>query len=116
MLFPFLFDQYRQFYLQESDLGSGRDFLEKRMVNNESVIYVAEQNNALVGFVQLYPCFSSVSMERMDLLNDLYVMPVYRQRGIAAALLLEVQAFAKKTKKKGLLLQTGKEKSRTETV
>src|SRR5687768_18492371 len=66
-----LFDKYRIFYKQKSDVGKARSFLRKRMKRKESVIFVAEERKDLVGFTQLFPIFSSVSMQRTWLLNDL---------------------------------------------
>lgn len=73
-----LFDGYRIFYKQPSNLVAVKDFLKKRFKNNDSLIYTAFINNEAVGFTQLYPLFSSVSMQPMMLLNDLYVDHNYR--------------------------------------
>ena len=83
-----LFDAYRQFYGQEADLDRSRDFLRERFQLQESLILLArgEQGEAL-GFTQLYPLFSSVRAVRTWLLNDLFVAPQTRRRGIGAALL-----------------------------
>ena len=69
-----LFDNYRVFYGKKSDLQGSEKFLYERIKNNESEIFVAEDNNEeLVGFVQLYPIFSSTKMQKLWLLNDLFV-------------------------------------------
>nr|WP_232472894.1 hypothetical protein [Vibrio anguillarum] len=34
-----LFDDYRQFYGQKSDIDAAREFLRNRFANNESVIF-----------------------------------------------------------------------------
>jgi len=60
-----LFDQYRQFYGQQSDLGNARRFLQNRMEKGESHLFLAEVDGCGVGFTQLYPSFSSVSMKRL---------------------------------------------------
>jgi GNAT superfamily N-acetyltransferase len=101
-----LFDQYRMFYEQASDKKSAESFLRHRMEKEESVILVAEENSQLAGFTQLYPIFSSVSMQRTWLLNDLYVAKSYRNNGIATSLLAAAKIFAKETSSKWLLLQT----------
>jgi len=66
-----LFDAYRVFYKQASNLDAAKAFLHERLKNKESVIYLAIKDSKAVGFTQLYPLFSSVSMERMFILNDL---------------------------------------------
>ena len=68
-----LFDKYRIFYKQRSDIDNAKSFLKKRMKRMESVIFVAEERKELIGFTQLFPIFSSVSMKRTWLLNDLYL-------------------------------------------
>ncbi len=101
-----LFDQYRIFYKQSSDIKNARAFLKTRMKRKESVIFVAEESKELLGFVQLFPIFSSVSMKRTWLLNDLFVDEKARGKGIASALLNSAHKFGKITKSKWLLLQT----------
>ncbi|MCA9102209.1 MAG: GNAT family N-acetyltransferase [Planctomycetales bacterium] len=51
------------------------------------MILVARRGPEAVGFVQLYPLFSSVSMQRIWLLNDLYVSESARRTGVGTALL-----------------------------
>ena len=101
-----LFDKYRIFYNQKSDMEGARQFLRKRIKRRESVIFVAEERKQLIGFVQFFPIFSSVSMERTWLLNDLYVNEKARGKGTATALLNAAKEFAKETNAKWLLLQT----------
>ena len=101
-----LFDKYRIFYKQESDMATSKLFLKKRMKREESVILVAEERDELIGFTQLFPIFSSVSMKRTWLLNDLYVNERSRGIGAATALLNAAKKFGKETNSKWLLLQT----------
>lgn len=82
-----LFDGYRQFYGQESDVLLAHDFLAERFRHQESVILVAESSRQMVGFTQLFPSFSSVRASRIFILNDLFVVPEARCQGVAQALL-----------------------------
>jgi GNAT superfamily N-acetyltransferase len=82
-----LFDGYRQFYDQVSDLVATRSFLRARFEHGQSVVLLAESQGQAVGFTQLYPSFSSVSMARVFVLNDLYVAPTARRLGVGEALL-----------------------------
>ncbi|SEA21946.1 GNAT family N-acetyltransferase [Paenibacillus sp. 276b] len=99
-----LFNDYRMFYDQPTDLKGASEYIKERMERNESVILVAESeletekeeecsltNKPLAGefggFIQLYPSFSSVSMRPIWVLNDLYVHADHRKRGIARKLL-----------------------------
>ncbi|MBT8301931.1 MAG: GNAT family N-acetyltransferase [Maribacter sp.] len=101
-----LFDQYRLFYKQNSDLPGAKAFLTDRFNNNESVIFLAYLNDIPVGFVQLYPMFSSVSMQNSYVLNDLFVMATYRKKQIGEALLNKAKAFCIAKNAKGLALET----------
>lgn len=101
-----LFDGYRQFYEQPSDLAGARNFLETRLTNQDSVIFLARLAGEAAGFTQLYPSFSSVSMKRLWILNDLFVAPTARKHGVAQALILRAQDFAKQRGAKGLMLET----------
>jgi len=95
MLLP-LFDGYRAFYEQPVDSARSRAFLEARLTRNESVVFLAElDDGTAAGFAQLYPMFSSVRAARVWVLNDLFVAPVARRRGVAVALLDAATAFAR---------------------
>jgi len=102
-----LFDSYRQFYGQSRDMEGARQFLAERLNRKESVIYLALEDEKAVGFVQLYPSFSSESMKPLWILNDLFVATQARGRGVGKALLVKSREFAKVTGAKGLVLQTG---------
>lgn len=101
-----LFDAYRVFYQQLTNVDAALVFLQERLSNNESVIFIAFIDGKAVGFTQLYPIFSSVSMSRAYLLNDLYVAEEIRKQGIAQALLNKAKAYGQKNNAKWLLLQT----------
>jgi GNAT superfamily N-acetyltransferase len=101
-----LFDGYRQFYGQRADLAGARAFLAERFKRGESVIFLAVVDGAVVGFTQLYPSFSSVSMKRLWVLNDLFVTPDARKSGAGRALLERAERWAAETGAKGLTLST----------
>ncbi|MCQ4141799.1 GNAT family N-acetyltransferase [Chryseobacterium sp. EO14] len=103
-----LFDQYRIFYHKDSDIPAAEKFLTERIKNRDSEIFVAENEGKLVGFVQLYPLFSSTRMKRYWLLNDLYVNENYRGKGFSKQLIEASQEMAKSTDAAGILLETGK--------
>lgn len=101
-----LFDGYRKFYRQASNLDGAKTFLQERLAKKDSVIFIAYKNDVAVGFTQLYPLFSSVSMQPMYLLNDLYIHPDYRSQGVGEALINKAKALCKTEDKKGLAIQT----------
>ena len=101
-----LFDAYRVFYGKSSDKNAAKQFLFERLKNRESIIFLALVDNEAVGFTQLYSSFSSVSMQPIYILNDLYVTTAYRKQGIGVALLNKAKELCREQKYKGLALQT----------
>jgi GNAT superfamily N-acetyltransferase len=101
-----LFDGYRRFYEGAADLDGAAGFLRARLEAGDSVIFVAERDGQLVGFTQLYPSFSSLSMRRVWILNDLFVAPDHRRGGVGGALMAQAEAFARQDGAKGLQLAT----------
>ena len=87
-----LFDAYRRFYGQPSDLNLARQFLRDRLARGESVMLIAEDHAGVaIGFAQLYPTLSSILAAPMYLLSDVFVVPSARRQGVGA-LLLKVAA------------------------
>ena len=103
-----LFDQYRVFYQKESDILSAENFLKERIEKQDSEIYVAESEGVLVGFVQLYPLFSSTRMKKYWLLNDLFVNVNHRGKGFSKELIEAAKEVCKSSDACGILLETGK--------
>ena len=101
-----LFDAYRQFYKQPSDVPAAREFLRDRLESGESVIFLALDGGKALGFVQLYPSFDSVTMRPVWILYDLFVAPSTRKRGVAKLLMERARQFAVEIKAKGLILET----------
>ncbi|MDK8188479.1 GNAT family N-acetyltransferase [Paenibacillus sp. UMB7766-LJ446] len=118
-----LFNEYRMFYDQLTDLNGANEYIRERSERNESVILIAElevntdkrEESSLTdkpissevgGFVQLYPSFSSVSMRPIWVLNDLYVHADHRQKGIARKLLQAAQRLADESGAVRIVLST----------
>lgn len=103
-----LFDAYRMFYRQPSDTALARAFLRERLVLRESVILLARDaaDGEALGFVQLYPAFTSVAAQRLWILNDLFVVGAARGRGIGRALLERAERHAVDTGALRLSLST----------
>jgi GNAT superfamily N-acetyltransferase len=107
-----LFDAYRQFYEQPPDLAGTRAFLAERLANGDSVVFLAVEATApataALGFVQLYPSFSSVRMKKIWILNDLFVAPPARKRGVGRLLMDAALGLARSTGAARLALSTAK--------
>ena len=103
-----LFDAYRVFYEKDSDLQEAKKFLLQRITNNESRIIIAIDKEDMVGFVQLYPIFSSTRMKKLWLLNDLFVDENHRGKGISKQLIKQCKDLCNDTGACGLILETAK--------
>jgi len=103
-----LFDLYRQFYGYPSNLISGIEFLKQRIEQNESEIFIALDKEKIVGFVQLYPLFSSTRMKKLWLLNDLFVVPQHRGKGFSKELIEASKQLCRATNACQLTLETSK--------
>jgi GNAT superfamily N-acetyltransferase len=102
-----LFNSYRMFYKQETDLGLASSFISERIRNSESVIFFAQDSEGnYLGFTQLYPTFSSVSVKKSWVLNDLFVAENFRKFGIAKQLMNSAKKLAIETNANGIALET----------
>jgi len=106
-----LFDAYRQFYRLAPDLPLARAFIAERLSRGDSTIYLAEEQGAGLGFVQLYPVFSSTAVVpgRLWLLNDLYVIPAARGRRVGHGLMERARELGLATGARGIFLQTARD-------
>jgi ribosomal protein S18 acetylase RimI-like enzyme len=101
-----LFAQYRVFYGQSFEPGAAKLFLEVRLTKEESIVFIAIENEEVVGFTQLYPSFSSVGMKKIWILNDLFVSAGHRQKGIARSLINHVIEYSKTSGRRKVALST----------
>lgn len=86
-----LFNKYREFYQQKTDLSGANSYITERLTNQDSIIILAKEGNEYLGFAQLYPTFSSIAMQKAFILNDLYVSGSARKRGVGDQLLHAVK-------------------------
>lgn len=110
-----LFNDYRVFYEQPSNLPLATQFIAERTQANESVILFADSgdgsdggDHALAGFCQLYPSFCSVEAAPIYVLYDLFVAEHARRSGVATRLLQAAAAHAKCDRKVRMDLTTAK--------
>lgn len=101
-----LFDQYRIFYEQETDIDGAEVFLKARFKQKDSTIIISTLESNIIGFIQLYPSFSSVSMKRVWILNDLFVTYEFRRKNVARKLIEAAKVHAKDTEAVRLELAT----------
>ncbi len=113
-----LFTAYRQFYIDTSlryasysqDTEEARAFLSQRLIQSDSRLYlVRDTAGKAIGFTQVFESFSSMSLCRCWVLNDLFVLPELRGQKIGAALLAHVEREAKAIGVGMLTMQTSPE-------
>lgn len=100
------FEAYRVWYRKKASPEEAKKFLSERISNKESVIYIATEDNKVLGFTQLYPLFSSTRMKRLWLLNDLYVHDQHRGKGISKQLINAAKDLCRRTDGCGVMLET----------
>jgi GNAT superfamily N-acetyltransferase len=111
-----LFDAYLQFYGRVSDVRAARTFLRDRIERAESVIFIASQGDESIGFTQLYPGFSSLSLGRCFMLNDLFVRPDCRKKGVGAGLIHAAIDHARAVGAIGLSLSTARSNTTAQSL
>lgn len=118
-----LFEAYRDFYQQVPDRAGALAFLEQHLREGTATIFLAlEQSEEIavgkqvVGFAQLYPTFSSLSLKSLWILSDLYVKPEARRHGVGRLLLERARGLAVETHAAGLMLQTAQENYRAQSL
>ncbi|MBP1556757.1 MAG: GNAT family N-acetyltransferase [Oscillospiraceae bacterium] len=100
--------KYREFYgVNEQDKAAVTQFIKARMENEQSKIFIAEEAGEVVGFIQLYPSYSTVSLKPQWILNDFFVDPVCREKGCGRKLMDFVKDYFS-DKAKGFILVTDK--------
>jgi ribosomal protein S18 acetylase RimI-like enzyme len=92
-----LFDAYRVFYGQPSDVERARAFVKRRLLDDgeNSVFFVAMHLDDPVGFTRMWATHSSIAARPAWILEDLYVAPSARRRGVAEALMRRAEQHAR---------------------
>ena len=104
-----LFDAYRQFYGLAPDLALASRFLADRLARGESVVLLAAAADGTpMGFVQMYPGFSSLRAARTYVLYDLFVQPRARRHGVGRLLMEAASDEARRAGAVALVLSTAK--------
>jgi GNAT superfamily N-acetyltransferase len=98
---------YRRFYRQESDPGAERDFVARRLADGSSIAFVAfAEGRRAIGFVQMFPTYSTVRLGPALILEDLFVEPSARGAGAGALLLERAITHAREIGATGMFLET----------
>ena len=115
-----LFDAYRQFYKQATDLGAARRYIEQRLKGQDAVVFLAvdkEKNRAEgLGFVQLYPSLASIPMKPIWILYDLFVTPAARKSGVGRALMERATQHGRETGADSIILETASDNHKAQRL
>jgi ribosomal protein S18 acetylase RimI-like enzyme len=106
-----LFDQYVVFYKSPSNYEKHYAFLKERLENNEAIIFVAcdeDDPDKIIGFALNYITFSSLALNKIIILNYLFVDNSARKKCIGEKLILETVALAKEIGSHTIRLRTAK--------
>jgi glycosidase/GNAT superfamily N-acetyltransferase len=87
-----LFVEYQRHFGETNPIFDNIEaFLRDKTENAGYALYIAEKDGKPVAFAGLYPIYSSVSLKKQWLLNDLFVAQNLRNQGIGSALLTEIK-------------------------
>jgi ribosomal protein S18 acetylase RimI-like enzyme len=113
-----LFDAYRVFYEQPTNIAAARAYLAERLQKGQSTVFLATDEAGQIGygFTQLYPTFSSVSMSQVWVLYDLFVAPTARRQGIGRLLMENAHYFARASGARGVSLATAVTNTNAQTL
>ncbi len=101
-----LFEQYRDFYHVPVAKKQNRHFLAQRIKNKDSIIFIIFEQQQASGFINIYPSYSSIAMQPMWIINDLFITPSCRRKGLATQLMKETIRYANKNEVFSIKLAT----------
>jgi GNAT superfamily N-acetyltransferase len=92
-----LFNLYRQSLGQASQLANCRQFISNRLSESDTMIFIATDEQQPLGFLQLYPSYSTLLLKPIWYFDDVYVVEAYRGEGIAKQLIQKAKSLADST-------------------
>lgn len=102
-----LFNKYRMFYEQPSDLAGATAFLKANISENRSLVFLLQDDDGqVVAFSQLYATYCSTSMKPFLYLSDLFVDSSARRKGYAKVLISYLIEHAEEQGYQRLTLET----------
>ena len=110
-----LFEEYLQFYGLGHPVSDIGHFLAERLQRQDTIILVAWENAAPVGFTHLLPSWSSLGLASIAILNDLFVMPGSRGKRVATTLMkaAEREALARGMTRLELVTAVGNDRAQS---
>jgi ribosomal protein S18 acetylase RimI-like enzyme len=113
-----LFDEYRVFYRAESAPVKAEAFVRGLIAHRKTHFFIAREaeGKPALGFVHLMPSINTVAMRPIWLLEDLYVLPTARGKGVATALVAYAESFAQETGVERLTLATAHDNRKAQAL
>jgi GNAT superfamily N-acetyltransferase len=99
-----LFDAYRAFFAGPKPVAS-RTFLAQRLHLGDAAFFIASAQERPIGFLTLYPLFSSWHAKRIWFLSDLYVDTDHRGAGIGRSLVEQARHFATESGSRSIMVE-----------
>lgn len=100
-----LFEQYRSFY-GKAPTREARTFLAERVSSGQSLVLLARDGYAVVGFVQVYRAFNSIHLTHDWVLGDLFVDGGARGRRVGGGLVDAVITAARENDAHSIRVET----------
>lgn len=101
-----LFEQYRLTHNMIENPERTLIFLSNRIRFSESIFFLAVDNQQNpVGFIELYPRFSSLQLQRYWQLNDIFVKNTQNKSEIYTALIAKAKEFVSYTQSTLLVME-----------
>ena len=113
-----LFDEYRAFCGFPPSPEQTRAFLAGLLQREASVIFIAldPDTDRVMGFVNLYPSYSTLALQRLWILNDLAVSADFRGRNVSKALISKAMEYARETNAVRIELKTETSNARAQNL
>lgn len=106
-----LFNRYLNFQGLKYNYADSIIFMEKRLTQSDSKIFVVESNTdkKIVAFAQLYPNINSFTQKKVWHFSDIWVDDQYRRLGIARQLVKACEDFSSSSGSQGMVLKVENE-------
>lgn len=102
-------DEYREFCGFDVSPKVTKEFFNNLHKENKAATFIAiSEKDEVMGFVNLYPSYSTLSLRKIWILNDLGVSSKFRRLGVAQALVKKSIEFAKESDAIRIELKTAK--------
>lgn len=101
-----LFVRYMEFYQRDINEAEFQSYFESIIEDERVFVFLAQIAGKPAGLMVVYRSFSSFECGKILFLNDLWVEPDFRTRGVGQALMDKVKSLARETGCKRVDLQT----------